>query len=416
MKKLLYKLFSGITLVPLFFILAAPLKTNAHAQDPLDTRISLELQQVSLAQALQIFQEKTNLNLSYANKLIESRQEKVQLVARNKPAGKLLKKILYETGLHFKYAGNDVYIYELPVQKNRVITGNVTSAATGEALIGVSVVVEGTQIGTSTDINGNFSLDVPDDNAVLVFSYIGFLNREVPVGTQEVINVELEEDNQQLNEVVVVGYGTQRKANLTGAVSQVEAEALESRPVTNISTGLQGLMPGVTVTNTTGLPGNNRGSIRIRGIGTLGNSEPLVVIDGIPGGDLDILNPNDIESISVLKDAASSSIYGVRGANGVILVTTKKGADGIPSISYSNYFGLQTPTALPEFLGSPEYMELLNEAQRNVGRNPTYTDADIETARNGSDPNYFANTNWIDEIYKPSAPQQNHNISVNGGG
>jgi TonB-linked SusC/RagA family outer membrane protein len=217
--------------------------------------------------------------------------------------------------------------------------------------------------------------------------------------------------------VVVVGYGTQKKVNLTGAVSAITAADLESRPITAISSGLQGYLPGVTIRSYTAMPGQNGSTIRIRGTGTLGDASPLIVIDGIPGGSMDILNPDDIESISVLKDAASSSIYGVRGANGVILITTKKGrANAKPSISYSNYFGYQTPTALPEYLGSVEYMTLLDESQHNVGRTPTYSDSVINIARTGSDLNYYANTNWIQEIYKERAGQQNHNLSINGGG
>lgn len=164
-----------------------------------------------------------------------------------------------------------------------------------------------------------------------------------------------------------------------------------------------------------GAPGSNQGTIRIRGIGTWGNATPLVVIDGVPGGNLNILNPSDIESISVLKDAASSSIYGVRGANGVILVTTKRGKSGAPTLTYDYYYGFQKPTALPKLLGSPEYMELQNEAQINVGRNPTYSQDEIELARAGTDINNYSNTNWIDEVYKKNAPQQNHNVTLNGG-
>ncbi|AHM59812.1 TonB-dependent receptor plug [Flammeovirgaceae bacterium 311] len=290
----------------------------------------------------------------------------------------------------------------------------LVSNAEGESLPGVSILLKGTTIGTVTDMDGRFALDVEGvGEPVLVFSYVGYKEQEVALGNQRNLNITLREDSEILDEVVVVGYGTQKKANLTGAVAQVQAEAIESRPVTNINNAIQGLLPGVTVTGTSGVPGNNAGTIRIRGIGTWGNSQPLVVIDGIPGGDMDILNPNDIESISVLKDAASSSIYGVRGANGVILITTKKGT-GKTTVSYNGYYGVQTPTALPEFLGSPEYMELLNESMINAGRNPTYTQEDIEIARSGSDPNYFANTNWIEEIYKDYAPQQNHNVSING--
>jgi TonB-linked SusC/RagA family outer membrane protein len=296
------------------------------------------------------------------------------------------------------------------------VSGTVTSAASNAPMQGVSVLMKGSADGTTTDANGNFSLSIPAESAVLVFSYIGFQTLERVVNREERLSIIMQEDARSLEQVVVVGYGTQKKVNLTGAISAVSAEDFRGRPITATSSGLQGLMPGVTIRNTTALPGQNGSSIRIRGIGTLGDANPLVVIDGIPGGDMNIINPDDIESISVLKDAASSSIYGVRGANGVILITTKKGKAGAQqSLSYNNYYGFQTPTALPEFLGSPEYMTLLNESQKNVGRTITYTDAEIEKARNGSDPNYYANTNWLKEIYKKRAAQNNHNISLNGG-
>ena len=286
----------------------------------------------------------------------------------------------------------------------------------GLPLPGASILLKGTSIATVTDIDGRFKLDLEEvEQPVIIISYIGYESQEVIVGNQIAFDITLQEDTQLLDQVVVIGYGTQKKATLTGAVSQVNSEVFENRPVTNVNSAIQGTMPGVTITGASGAPGQNAGSIRIRGIGTWGNATPLVVIDGVPGGNLNILNPDDIESISVLKDAASSSIYGVRGANGVIVVTTKKGNSIRPSISYTNYFGMQTPTALPTFLGSPDYMTLLNESLTNVGRNPTYTQEEIEIARNGSDPNYYANTNWIKEIYRKSAPQQNHSLSLNGG-
>ena len=311
-------------------------------------------------------------------------------------------------------------IFLLPAHilaQNTIITGKLTDE-NNQPMENVSVVIKGTNIGTTTDAGGLYRLNAtkPSGN-ILLFSFVGFTDKEIKQSQGNTVNLQMEKSNQSLDAVVVVGYGTQKKVNLTGAVSAITAADLESRPITAISSGLQGYLPGVTIRSFTAMPGQNGSTIRIRGTGTLGDPSPLIVIDGIPGGSMDILNPDDIESISVLKDAASSSIYGVRGANGVILITTKKGrANAKPSISYSNYFGFQTPTALPEFLGSPEYMTLLNESQRNVGRTTTYTDAEIEKARNGSDPNSYANTNWIKEIYKKRAGQQNHNLSINGGG
>jgi TonB-linked SusC/RagA family outer membrane protein len=319
----------------------------------------------------------------------------------------------------------DALLQKLPASAEEIkkqaplilVSGTVMTRAANTPLQGVTVMLKGGGSSTLTNEDGKYAINVPDEKAVLVFSYVGYLTIELPVKRQQKIDVLMDENIKPLDQVIVVGYGTQKKVNLTGAVSAITANDLKSRPVTATSSALQGLLPGVTIRSFTGMPGQNGSTIRIRGTGTLGDSNPLIVIDGIPGGSMDILNPDDIESISVLKDAASSSIYGVRGANGVILVTTKKGrATAKPNIAYNNYFGFQTATALPEFLGTVEYMTLLNESLKNVGRPAVYTDSMINIARTGSDLNYYANTNWLEEIYKKRAGQQNHNLSINGGG
>lgn len=295
------------------------------------------------------------------------------------------------------------------------VTGTVVSRNKNNPLQGVNVSVKGTTTVTTTNEEGKFIINVPTNRSVLVFSYVGYVTIERALNGQQRLDIILDEDAKAMDEVVVIGYGTQKKVNLTGAVSSVNAADLENRPITSTSSSLQGLLPGVTIVNTNPRPGLTGGSINIRGIGTIGNSNPLVLVDGIEQN-MDIINPDDIETVSVLKDAASAAIYGSRAANGVILITTKKGRmDSKPSINYSYYYGIQKPTAKAEFLGSVDYMELLNESQTNVGRTPTFDADDIEKARNGSDPNYFANTNWIDAIFKKSAPQQNHSVNINGG-
>lgn len=300
-------------------------------------------------------------------------------------------------------------------QRQQQVRGFVTDEK-GEPLPGASIRIKGVNQGALSDQNGAFTLANVDDDAVLVVSYTGYTMQEIPLDGQDRITISLRADQLGLNEVVIVGYGTQRKVNVTGSVSSIGTKDIAGRPTTSVGSVLQGQMPGVTVVNNTALPGNNGGTIRIRGIGTLNDASPLLVIDGVPSGDINILNPADIESVTVLKDAASSSIYGVRGANGVILITTKSGKNNEkPGLSYQNYFGLQTPTALPKFLGSVEYMQLVNESKLNVGANPSYTDEQIEIARSGSDPNHYANTNWIEEMYESSAPQQSHTLAASGG-
>ncbi|MFD1770760.1 TonB-dependent receptor [Sphingobacterium suaedae] len=332
--------------------------------------------------------------------------------------------ILRQHGLDYKIVDNYIVVkksktYLSPVLKplQTIFKGQVVDE-NGSPVEGVTVSLKGRRgQTTNTAADGSFSIALDPGAATLVFEHIAYVSKEVETKGRATANITLQSKSGDIEEVVVVGYGTQRKANLTGAVSAISGKELENRPIANIGQGLQGQIPGLTVRSTGNTaPGNRSPQFRIRGVGTWGDANPLIVIDGIPGGNLNILNPDDIESISVLKDAASSSIYGVRGANGVIMVTTKKGSSGVTNISLNSYLGWQTPTALPEFVGSADYMMLQNEANINAGQNPTYTDQQIEIARNGSDPNYFANTDWIEETYRRSAPQQNHNLSLNGGG
>lgn len=283
----------------------------------------------------------------------------------------------------------------------------------GEPIIGANVVGK-PGISTITDLNGRFSMTVPSD-ATLTVTYVGYTKKSVKVAGKTDIKIVMEENQETLSDVVVVGYGTQKKVDLTGAVSMITSEKLKSRPLSNASSGLQGMLPGVTVVNTTGQPGVDGTSIRIRGLGTIGNANPLVLVDGVEG-DLSTLNPDDIQSVSVLKDAASAAIYGSRGANGIILVTTKRvnGKEQAPRISLSTYFGTQKPTRLPKMCNAVDFMELDNEARENVGTAAAWTDEQIEKVKTGSDPNYFGNTDWISAVLNSSAPQQNYALTVDG--
>lgn len=216
------------------------------------------------------------------------------------------------------------------------VTGAVFDAS-GSPLIGVSVLEKGTSNGTITDMDGNFILDVSSSKSVLVFSYIGYVTQEQTAPASGSLKVVLKEDTKTLEEVVVVGYGTQKKENLSGSVASIDSEQLQNRPIQNVSSGLQGLMPGVTVTGTNGAPGMDSGNIRVRGTGTLNSASPYILIDGVESETMSAIDPNDIASISVLKDAASAAIYGSKAANGVILITTKRGSTGKPKVSYSGY-------------------------------------------------------------------------------
>lgn len=301
------------------------------------------------------------------------------------------------------------------VQQNSVAKGNVKDAA-GEPVIGASVVVKGTTNGTITDFDGNFELSGVSKGATLEISFVGYATQEMTFNGQT-INVVLKENNEMLDELVVVGYGVQKKANLTGSVASINAEALESRAVASVSAAMAGTMPGVTSIQTSGAPGAQTGSITIRGKNSINAASPLVIVDGVPGS-MNNIDPQDIESISVLKDAASAAIYGVQAANGVILITTKKGKSGQKArVNYSGLVSWASPTAKLDFLDAAGYATLYNEATLNDNPSATlpYSDEDIELYRNGKDPIDHPNTNWYDEVFKKNAMETQHSLSVSGG-
>lgn len=305
-------------------------------------------------------------------------------------------------------------------QSSNQVTGVVTSTFDNLPIPGVVVLAKGTTQGVVTDLDGRYSIQVAGPETVLVFSLIGFQSQEVTVGNRSQINLALTEEESLLDEVVVVGYGEQKKLNLTGAVETIKFEDAVNQPVTNSAQLMYGKFSGVQLTQSTGLPGSDGSSIIIRGIGTFGGTNPLVVIDNIQYEGLAEFNnfaPSDIESISVLKDASASSIYGARGANGVLVVTTKKGTSGSFSVDYNNYFGSQQVTITPEYLDAVNYALLRNERDLNVnGPNAAlrFSQEDIDAIRNGSNPEQYANTNWS-KVALRNAPIQNHYLSFSGG-
>jgi TonB-linked SusC/RagA family outer membrane protein len=288
------------------------------------------------------------------------------------------------------------------------VKGVVTSADDGQPIPGVSVVIKGTTNGMITDMEGKYSLTAPG-NSTLVFSFVGMKTQELPVGMRSTINVVLAAEQTDIDEVVVVGYGTQKKSLVTGAISKVGSEDLKKTSDMRVTQALQGKTAGVVISSNSGQPGDQV-SIRIRGIGTNGDAEPLYIIDGLPmsGAGTDFLNSNDVESIEVLKDAASAAIYGARGANGVILITTKNGKkDSKMVVSYDGYYGVQNPWRKLRMLNSQEYMMLTNEAAVNGGLSPKFSAANMAS--------YTADTDWQDEMFNYNAPKQNHSVSFNGG-
>ncbi|UBM57472.1 TonB-dependent receptor [Marinilongibacter aquaticus] len=292
----------------------------------------------------------------------------------------------------------------------QAIQGTVSDAS-GMQIPGVNVTQKGTTNGVVTDASGHYQISVSEPKAMLVFSFVGYKTKEVQVGNNGQLDVQLEENNAMLDEVMVIGYGEQKKVNVIGSISQISNKEIANRPVTQLSQAITGQMPGVTVIQRSGQPGVGQGEIRVRGVGSFGASpNALVLIDGIPGT-LNEVNPYDIKSISVLKDASSAAIYGARSANGVILITTNSGAEEKLKINYTGYVGTNTPTFLPKYANSWEYAELYNEAN---GTN-SFTQEEIDKYKSQSDPDNYPNTQFLEDLMAKNGFQQGHNLTLNGG-
>lgn len=294
------------------------------------------------------------------------------------------------------------------------VRGRITDS--NGPLPGVNVQLKASGTIAVSDENGQYVIQVTGNDPVLVFSLIGYATQEISVSGRKRIEVVMAGESEQLSEVVVVGYGTQQKVNLTGAVSSVSGQELVKRPVHRSSMALQGMASGVSVTQNSGRPGGDGGEIHIRGIGTLNNASPLVLIDGVQSS-LDGVDPNDIENISVLKDAASAAIYGSRGANGVILVTTKSGGSETLQLNYNGYVGKQVFTELPRFADGYTYMSKLNEAFANANRNPIYSDQFLQDYLRYKeiDPDWYPDTDWQKEVYTGTGATQHHHLGISGG-
>jgi TonB-linked SusC/RagA family outer membrane protein len=303
-----------------------------------------------------------------------------------------------------------------------VVKGKVSDEARNEPIPGANITIKGTTRGTTTDANGNFSLANVEKGTTLVISYIGYTSKEVVVGNQLTINVALAEELKSLNEVVVVGFGTQRKATVTGAISAITTKDLLQSPVANISNSMAGRMPGLFAVQRSGEPGNDASTLRIRGVSTFsGASDPLIMVNGIEVSNFNNIDPNEIENLTILKDASATAIYGIRGANGVVLITTKRGKVGKPQLSYTGNLAITSFTDLRKGMDSYNYARLNNEALRNDAYvsgavyTPRFSETALEAYRTGSDPIFFPNTDWYSLVLKPQALQTQHNLSFNGG-
>lgn len=296
----------------------------------------------------------------------------------------------------------------------KIAVRGVVTDEKGQALANVSVVVKNTRNGVMTDANGAFSIEVPAESSVFIFSYTGYQSQEITVGKNRNFQVQMVMLAAGLDPVVVVAYGTQKKSSLTASISSIKGSDIASQPVANITNSLAGRAAGVIGMQGTGEPGFDGSNILIRGISTTGNTQPLVIVDGVPRN-FSNLDANSIASINILKDAAAVAPYGMAGANGVILITTKRGKAGTPTLAYNAYVGWQNPTKLTEFVNAYEYANMRNAANANVGAAPVYSAYDLQKFQDGSDPDGHPNHNVLKELINTNTLINNHNLSISGG-
>lgn len=399
------------TLFLMVFCIAQSFALNTFSQG---TRMSMNLKNVSVKDALQQIEDQTDYYFIYDASVVDV-EKKVTIQSDNELVPEILNEIFKGSDVIFKISNRQIAIStiqsNLLSQQQISVSGKITDAS-GSPMPGVTVVLKGTNNGTISDPDGNYILSNISEDATLVFSFVGMRSQEINVDGRKLINVKMQEETVGIEEVVAVGYGTQKKVNLTGSIASVPSKELESRPITQTSQALAGLTPGVSVLQGSGRPGGDGAEIRIRGIGTFSGAgkDPLVLIDGLAANINDV-DPENIKSISILKDAASAAIYGTRAANGVILIETKRGEKGKLQISYNNYFGWQKVTELPEFLDSWEFATYKNVAAPN-----SYTEEQIAKFKNGSDPDNYPNVPHLKNLLNSgSGFQTNHNLNFMGG-
>ncbi|ARK10585.2 TonB-dependent receptor [Fibrella sp. ES10-3-2-2] len=422
-------------LLLLFLTLSVTYAIDGYGQEVLNKRISLRMGGKAVKTVLSAIESRADIRFIYSPKLIQA-ERLISINAQNQPLSEVLATVLKPLQINYRLVGNDIVLSQLTegttmlstptgsgqVALEEVITGRITDQ-TGEGIPGVNIVVKGTQRGAVTDAEGRYQITVPDQNAVLTYSFVGYVKQEVTVGSRSTIDIVLESDTNSLNEVVVVGYGTQRKSSLTGAIASVSEKEISTLPVPNISQALQGRAAGVTVTNN-GAPGEAP-IIRIRGVGTINNANPLYVVDGVPVGDGSNIDPKDVQSVEVLKDASAAAIYGSRAANGVILITTKRSNSKKLSVNLDSYVGVQSAWRKLPLLNRDQYIaygtDLLNNGDAYFGRpagsslpprwltgldQPIYPGA-TQTFRQ-------TDTDWQDEMFRNAAIQQ-HRLELTGG-
>ena len=384
---------------------------------------SVQYENATVKDILDYIEKHSKYIFIYSANVQKNLNNKVSISVSNKKIDAVLKELFSETGLNYKMSGRQITIsvpeapkvQQTAQQKGIKVTGNVSDEK-GEPLIGVTIILKNdSTVHALTDMNGNYSIIVPERKSVLSFRYIGFVPKEEVVNNRKVVNVQMVEDVGQLDEVVVVAYGAQKKESVVGSITTIEPAKLKVSTTRSISNNLAGTVAGVLAVQRSGEPGYDNSSFWIRGISTFQDAgqNPLVLIDGIER-DLNNIDPEEIESFSVLKDAAASAVYGVRGANGVILINTKRGQVGKPRVTVKAEFAATQPVKLPEYLGAADYMQVLDDILMDTGQQPKYTDR-IAKTRAGYDPDLYPDVNWMDAIANDYASNQRVTVDISGG-
>jgi TonB-linked SusC/RagA family outer membrane protein len=413
--------------VILLFIAILGVSATGKSQDE---HLNIKLHQGTLPQLFNQIQSQSRWRIFYKDELV-NREQPLTLELQDKKINEVLDKALLNTGLSYRIMRNQVAI--IPKEKSKpdqrlstalpsedssyLIRGRVYDMhEPPQALPGVTIrVKDNNSLGTTTDADGYFTFRAKK-NAVLVFTQMGYLAQEYTIiRSHNALNISLKENVAALDEVVVVGLSEQQRKHIASSISSVNiAQQTNGKPITALSQALQGGVTGLQVTQNSGLPGGDAAVIKIRGISTLNASNPLVMVDGVPM-DMDYIDPITVESVTILKDAAAAAVYGARAANGVILVTTKRGVAGRVAVTYDGYYGVQSPSSMPALVEAPQYMRMFNEAQVNAGNAPFYSEEDIKHTEAGDDPVKYPNTDWQKEILNRAAPITSHSLGVSGG-
>lgn len=431
-------IFRVMKLTSLFGVLcvSSAFAINVNSQS---LRVNIHANQKQAKEVIKQIEEQTDYLFVYNHDKVNLNNT-VTIQANNETVAEVLNQMFAGTDIIYAMQGNNILLMQKDAvvqQSGKVVTGTIVDPS-GMPVIGANVMVKGTTNGTITDMDGKFSLEV-EEGATLQISYIGYANQEIKVGNQKTLSIALKEDAEALDELVVVGYGTMKKENLTGAIAQVSSDVLESKPISNLGQGLQGVIPNLNVTTGSGLPGQGA-SYNVRGATSITGGGPLILVDGVQM-DPNLIAPQDVASISVLKDAASAAIYGARGGYGVILITTKNGGkNDKPTISFSTNLGIYQPTMIPNTPNSMQFVNYINQVAANAGQQPIYNetymsyveayyndpinnssvfyDPAANDPKHLNDPtawSYCGNTDWYSELVHPLSFDQRYNLSLRGG-